>query len=205
MEKCVIYIHGKGGNASEAEHYRNLFCGYDVYGFDYIAENPWEAMTEFPEYFDELRNRYESIIVVANSIGAYFTLLSLQLKDIQKAFLISPVTDMEKLITDMIMWAGTDEKTLKDKLIIKTEFGEILDWNYLCWVREHPVGWKIPTYVLYGENDNLQSIETIKAFCEKSAADLTVMPCGEHWFHTNEQMNFLDKWILEKIGIINLD
>ncbi len=26
-------------------------------------------------------------------------------------------------------------------------------------------------------------------------ATLTVMKGGEHWFHTEEEMNFLDEWI----------
>ncbi len=28
-----------------------------------------------------------------------------------------------------------------------------------------------------------------------AGAELTVMPNGEHWFHTEEQMQFLDRWI----------
>ena len=46
-----------------------------------------------------------------------------------------------------------------------------------------------------GEKDALTSMETIKAFTEKNNAELTVMPGGEHWFHTKEQMQFLDNWI----------
>ena len=57
------------------------------------------------------------------------------------------------------------------------------------------VSWKIPTRILYGEKDALTSMETIKAFAEKNNAELTVMPGGEHWFHTKEQMQFLDNWI----------
>ena len=49
--------------------------------------------------------------------------------------------------------------------------------------------------ILYGEKDALTSMETIKAFAEKNNAELTVMPGGEHWFHTKEQMQFLDNWI----------
>jgi hypothetical protein len=37
----------------------------------------------------------------------------------------------------------------------------------------------------------------MKDFAEKHHAGLTVMENGEHWFHTEEQMAFLDKWILE--------
>ena len=37
MDKTVIYIHGKGGNAEEAIHYKPLFSNCDVIGLDYTA------------------------------------------------------------------------------------------------------------------------------------------------------------------------
>ena len=63
-------------------------------------------------------------------------------------------------------------------------------------MREHPVLWQVPTRILYGVHDNLTSLETIRAFAEKTGAELTVMPDGEHWFHTEWQMQFLDQWIV---------
>lgn len=48
---------------------------------------------------------------------------------------------------------------------------------------------------LYGEKDNLTSFETISTFASFHKATLKVMKNGEHWFHTAEQMNFLDEWI----------
>ena len=41
----------------------------------------------------------------------------------------------------------------------------------------------------------------VRAFAEKTGAALTVMPGGEHWFHTDEQMRFLDDWIPQIPGI----
>ena len=35
MKELVIYVHGKGGEAEEAEHYKPLFPKSDVIGFDY--------------------------------------------------------------------------------------------------------------------------------------------------------------------------
>ncbi|MGN0807423.1 MAG: alpha/beta hydrolase, partial [Candidatus Coproplasma sp.] len=55
--------------------------------------------------------------------------------------------------------------------------------------------WSIPTCILYGERDNLTSIDTMSAFATQIGATLTVMKNGEHWFHTDEQMEFLDRWI----------
>ena len=70
MKKCIIYIHGKDGSASEAEHYTPLLAGFDVIGFDYQAQTPWEAQTEFAHFFDQISVQYEKIIIIANSIGA---------------------------------------------------------------------------------------------------------------------------------------
>ena len=37
------------------------------------------------------------------------------------------------------------------------------------------------------------------AFAEQTEAILTVMNDGEHWFHTDKQMEFLDDWIRKSI------
>lgn len=195
MKKAVIYIHGKGGNVEEAQHYQRFFLGVPVIGFDYRAETPWDAMVEFNEFFADLQNTYDSISIIANSIGAYFALNAFESQQVETAWLISPVVDMEKLITDMMMWASVTEEELEKKRIINTNFGETLSMDYLTWVREHPITWEAPTRILYGSSDKLQSIETIKAFAQQTGAELTVMEGGEHWFHTKEQMTFLDGWI----------
>lgn len=116
-------------------------------------------------------------------------------KQVAQAILISPVVNMEKLIMDMMMWANVTEEELRIKKEISMEFGETLSWEYLCYVREHPIAWNVPTCILYGEKDNLTSIETISEFAERIGASLTVMKDGEHWLHTEEQMEFLDDWI----------
>ena len=195
MKNIVIYVHGKGGSAEEAEHYKPLFPEAEVIGFDYHAAAPWEAKDEFPQFFAEQRKRCDSLTLVANSIGAFFSMSSLDGTLIDKAYFISPVVDMEKLIGNMIVWAGMTERELAEKLEIPTEFGETLSWNYLAYVREHPISWHIPTRILYGAHDNLTSMETISAFAKQTGAELTVMPNGEHWFHTEDQMQFLDSWI----------
>lgn len=62
----------------------------------------------------------------------------------------------------------------------------------LLWI---PITWTIPTHILYGEKDNLTAYETVSQFAGQIGTTLTVMKDGEHWFHTEEQMDFLDDWI----------
>ena len=178
MEEIVVYVHGKGGSAQEAEHYKALFPDCEVIGFDYHARSPWEAAEEFPGFFAAVRKRCEKLTLVANSIGAFFSFASLNEKLVDASYFISPIVDMEQLICNMMRWAGVSEAELAEKLEIPTTFGETLSWEYLCYVREHPVSWEIPTHILYGEKDDLTSMETIKAFAKKNNAELTVMPGG---------------------------
>lgn len=58
MKDRIIYVHGKGGSAEEAEHYRVLFPEAEVIGFDYHAQTPREAREEFPQFFAEQRKRF---------------------------------------------------------------------------------------------------------------------------------------------------
>lgn len=195
MKKAIIYIHGKGGNAAEAAHYKSLFPGCDVIGFDYSAETPWDAKDEFSAYFDAVQPEYDSVSLVAGSIGAFFAMSALSGNRLEKAYFISPIVDMEKLIADMMALANVTEDELREKGEIETAFGETLSWNYLCYAREHPIRWNVPTHILYGEKDHLTSLAAMAAFAEKNAATLSIMPLGEHWFHTAEQMSYLDTWI----------
>ena len=197
MKKAIIYIHGKGGNAQEAEHYRDIFPTCDVIGFDYKSDTPWDAKQEFEEYFDNLSNVYDSVSIIANSIGAFFCINALADKKIEKAYFISPIVDMEQLILDMMRWAGVTEEELQEQKRIETPFGETLSWEYLVWVRNHPVSWKIPTKILYGSKDHLQSINTIERFAKQFGASVSVMENGEHWFHTKEQTDCVDNWIVK--------
>ena len=168
----LIYIHGQYGSPEEAEHYRPLFPGCEVIGFDYKAQTPWEAEREFAEYFDGLEGRgCGSIGIIANSIGAFYAMCALSGRSFAAAYFISPIVDMERIE------------------------GVTLDEEHLRYVRQHLIEWHVPTHILYGENDNLISLTTISDFARSTGATLEVMPGGEHWFHTPEQMAFLDRWI----------
>lgn len=195
MKKGWIYIHGKGGEAEEAEHYKGLFPGDDVIGMDYTAETPWDAKEEFARFYDAFGSSHASVSIIANSIGAYFAMHALSGRPIEKAYFISPIVDMEQLIRDMMSWANVTPQALEAQGRIETAFGETLSWAYLDWVRNHPVTWNVPTSILYGSRDHLQSIDTIRSFAARTGAQVTVMQGGEHWFHTQEQMAFLNHWI----------
>ena len=115
MKTLVIYVHGKGGTIEEAKHYQSIFRESDVIGFDYKSKTPWEAKIEFQRLYDMYVKSYDSVILIANSIGAYLSMNALAEKNISQAFLISPVADMEKLITDMMKRSNITEDELRKR------------------------------------------------------------------------------------------
>lgn len=199
MKKAILYIHGKGGSHLEAEQYKKNCLGFDIIGIDYNDYLPWVVQNQIRSVYDKVHERYDYIYVIATSIGAYFVMHTLQTCDIKKALFISPVLDMEQLILDMMSWANVSENDLRAKKEISTDFGETLSWKFLCFVRENPIKWNVPTEILYAGNDNLISRQTVNWFINNHNANLTVMENGEHWFHTDEQLAFLDIWMKKAI------
>jgi len=197
--KALLYIHGKGGSANEANHYKALLPNYHVIGLDYHATTPWETKDEFRSFYRQLAKQYTHITVIANSIGAYFTMNALSAEKLEQVFFISPIVNMELLITNMMLAAHVTPNELQQKQKIQTSFGETLSWKYLSYVKEHPIQWSTPTHILYGGKDTLTSLETISSFAKRTNASLTVMKNGEHWFHTDEQMAFLDHWLKQYV------
>jgi pimeloyl-ACP methyl ester carboxylesterase len=195
MKKAILYIHGKGGSAAEAEQYRKYVKDADVIGVAYEVDFPWKVESRLQAAYEDAAKEYAQISILANSIGSYFAMNTLQHREIQKAYFISPILDMERLILDMMSGAGVSEEELREKGEIPTSFGETLSWEYLCYVRSRPIVWNVPTEILYAEGDALTSRQTVEQFANTHNARLTAMKNGEHWFHTEEQLAFLGEWM----------
>ena len=204
--KVYLYVHGKNGSKEEALDFAELACpaGYQVLALDLPEHGerknaperllPWVVLPELQLIYQYAKVHWRSVSLRATSIGAWFSMLALQAKPLRSALLLSPVVDMEDLITNMMQWANVSEAQLKEGGEVSTDFDETLSWQYLCWVREHPYRWKVPTQVLYGAKDNLTSRAVLEQFKQRTGAHLTIMVEGEHWFHTELQLAVLQEW-----------
>lgn len=176
---------------------------------EYYGRENWKISTSDPlkamtveELKDMINEKKAEQTQVVEEIGGDYAAIA----KVEKTFGIAPkATDVglkrakalkNRIVATSYIMSGEFSRGDKEKEI-ETSFGETLSWEYLCYVREHPVVWNIPTKILYGDKDNLTSYETMSDFASKMGISLTVMNNGEHWFHTDEQMNFLDDWICE--------
>lgn len=191
MKSTIFYVHGKGGNPSESDFYAKLFPCMNVVGAEYNGNKPWEVSPELIEQFIRATKDSDKVVLIAVSIGAFLSMNALFNQKIDKALFVSPVTDMERLIQNMMSWSGVTEKQLESLGEIDTDFGETLSWQYLSYVRKKTIVWNVPTHVVYGSADNLVALDTVENFVKNHKATLSVMDGGEHWFHTEQQLAFL--------------
>jgi hypothetical protein len=92
------------------------------------------------------------------------------------------------------------EELLDERQEIPIPMGETLSWPYYVFVRENPIlKWNNPTYILYGSNDNLTPRNIVDAFVANFHCNLFVHQNGEHYFHTKEQIEVVDKWLNSNI------
>lgn len=194
MKRILLYIHGKGGGPEEASWYRPLFPGYAVRGVSYRDETPQSAAADIRAAYDAAR-REGTVSLLAVSLGAYFVMTALGDAEIERAFFLSPVTDMETLIAGLMARAGVTEDELRERKSIPVDGGEPLSWDYLQYVRAHPLRWPVPTDILCGEKDTLLPPGSVERFARRCGARLTILPGGGHWFHTVDELAFLRAWL----------
>lgn len=147
---------------------------------------------------------YEEINLWACSMGAYFSLLAYKNENIEQCIFLSPVVNMKVIIDNMMLWSNTTENELREKQEIKTDFGQTLYWDYYLYVKENPItNWNKKTYILYGNEDNMQDENIIKNFSENFSCKLSILEDEEHYFHTEKQLDYYKNW-LSKTLLLNL-
>lgn len=199
-KKVAVYIHGLYGSANEVNDYSFLKDKYDVVGLDYKDGNPWELKEAIRNEFRKLVEDYKEIIVIANSIGAFYTYEYLSDFDIKQAFFISPIASMFKIVFDLMMQYHISSKELAEKKIIMLDNGQTLSYDFYNHVLNYKDSWNIPTDILYGEHDEIVYIENVADFlASHPKAKLTIKQGSPHYFHTEEEKGFIKSWILNSL------
>lgn len=150
-----------------------------------------------------VKSLYNDISIFACSMGAYFSLLEYANEQLNQSIFLSPVVNMERIISNMMNWFNVSEERLEREKEVPTPIGQTLYWDYYCYVKDHPIVlWNIPTSILYASEDDLCEYDTVSKFTECFKCDLHIMKGGEHYFHTENQLEYFRQW-LKKILVLN--
>lgn len=201
LKRVVVYIHGRNGSSKEAKDYNFLKERYDVVGLDYQDGNPWELKDTIQNEFKKLTEGYDEVIVIANSIGAFYACEYLSnFKKIKKAFFISPIVSMFQQVVDLMEMYGIKDKELKERGTIELDDGTVLSFDFYQHVANEEDNWKVPTEILYGAYDQVVYTGSMMEFLEDHPqARLTVKSDAEHYFYTPEEKRFIKNWILKSL------
>ena len=195
-KKVAIYIHGLHGSAEEANGF-SFLEGYDVVGLDYQDGNPWEVGETIKAEFKKLSKGYDEVVVIANSIGAFYACEYLADFKIDRAFFISPIVSMFQNIIDIMSMYGIKDKELEQKKLIKVEDGTVLSYDFYQHVSNDEDHWEVPTEILYGAYDEVVYTGSMLEFLENHPlARLTVKSDSEHYFESEEEKEFIKDWML---------
>ena len=219
-KKIILAVHGMMSDKADvpieilaevSEKY-----GYQVLSFDLPKHgerkneitplNPKVCTKELNEIYDILKEKWNTISLFTNSIGAYFSLLAYKDKKIEKAFFLSPLLDMRKVIENMMSAFGVTEERLKAEKEIALPIGETLYWDYYSYVKKNPITkWETETHILCGEKDEICNVETTKKFSKEFNCKLEILENSEHYFYRKEQLEKLEeelnKFFEEKLKI----
>lgn len=175
-ENVFLFVHGLHGRKEEALAFAEVAVpkGYQVLSIDLPVERkPWEVMPLLNEVCYYLYGNWNCVSVRANSIGSWFSLLAFQGKKVDQAMFVSQILDMKKFI----------------------ELMQQREDDYYEWVVNNPITrWDAPTHILRPEIDMIVSEEIGRDFISLHQCQVTIMPNGEHWFHTAKQLAFLKEW-----------
>ena len=198
-KRLAVYIHGYISGTDHTPFYSSFLNKYDFKNLDYKDGIPWEVGPIIKEEFEKLIQGYDEVIVIAKSLGAFYTFQYLSSYNIKKAFFISPLTDMYQFIFDLMNQYHVTEKQLKEKKLIKLENGFILSYDFYRQMLLGEDDWKVKTYVLYGLQDRLIYLENVADFVANHDATLTIKAGADHAFHEEENQEFIKKWILANL------
>lgn len=209
--KVFIAVHGNMSNKEDevikilAE--KVVLKGYQVLSFDlpehgdrkdnkeYLCKVQ-NCVNDLKQVIEYAKENYDEMNLWACSMGVYFSLLAYKDESIRNSLFLSPVVNMKVIIDNMMLWSNTTQKELEEKQEIQTDFGQILYWDYYKYVKENPINeWDKKTHILYGNKDNMQEQTIIQNFSNKFNCELSILENGEHYFHTEEQLDYYKNWL----------
>ncbi len=210
--KVYLYVHGKMSCKEHAENFAEIAekKGYQTLSFDLPEHGDrkdnnnyrcdiWNGIHDLTVIGNYVFSMWSEVSLFACSLGAYFSLNTYADRKFMNCLFQSPVLDMEYLVQQMFCWFNiTEDKLFTEKEILTPV--DLLRWDYYQYIKSHPITkWNIPTSILYGGKDTLQSIDAIQKFVKVYDCKLTISQSSEHPFMEDNDAKIVHTWLEENI------
>lgn len=215
--KIFLAVHGsmsnKEDNSIQLLAEKIIPLGYEVLSFDLpkhgerkddkIEFKLQNCVNDLKKVIENTRGVSKEISLFACSMGAYLSLIAFnQLNYIpKKSLFLSPVVDMGRVLENMMKWTNITEERLRQEKEIKTEFGQIIYWDCLCYTKENLINkWESKTSILYGEQDEVCERDIINSFSTRFDCKLDIVKDSKHYFHTDKENEIMKNWFEKNVN-----
>ena len=209
-DRVYLCVHGKMSSKEAAEGLAQIAAerGCQTISFDLPQHGEragekdrcdiWNGVRDLRIMGDYAFARWREVSLYACSLGAFFSLHAYGERPFRRCLFQSPIVDMPYLVGQMMTWFGVTEERLRQEREIDTPI-DPLSWDYYQYVLAHPVErWPIPTGILYGGRDDLQSLDVMDAFARRFGCRLTISERSAHPFMEKADGPIVDAWLRDE-------
>jgi putative alpha/beta hydrolase len=208
--RAVIGVHGQFSNKHDPVMAR---CG-DVIAswgdqlitFDLPAHGdrqddkaftPMDASPEVRAFARLARSQSTEVSLLANSIGAYFSLCDTPAGTFERAWMVSPLLDLEYYIRDIMAEYSVTDEQLEAQTVIDTPRG-VLERSYLRFVEEHPARLNAPSWIIRGDQDEVVPLNALSRFVGAPGVELVQVEGGQHFLGQPPHLDTVVAWFEER-------
>lgn len=179
---------------------------------------PWNASNDLASVYNYAKNSFQEISIFACGIGAYLTMLIYPDISPKQLLFLSPTINVESSICSMMERCGVTEDQLEREGFFAYPDGRILDWEYYCYVKKHPINYThkyfvfrphpqepTPMAILHGEQDAVVPWREAAGFSGWYEAYFMLLQNGDHDFHTKMQRKALAQWLDQYMSPIHVE
>ena len=179
---------------------------------------PWNASKDLASVYNYAKNSFQEISIFACGIGAYLTMLIYPDISPKQLLFLSPTINVESSICSMMEHCGFTEEQLEKEGFLAYPDGRILDWEYYCYVKKHPINYihkhfifrphpqePTPMAILHGEQDAIVPWREAAGFSGRYNAYFLLLQNGDHTFHTKTQRKVLSQWLDQYMSPIHVE
>ena len=211
--RAVVGVHGQFGDkrdpvmarcaeviASHGDHLITFDLPTHGERRDGTAFTAMAASGEVRSFVQLAREEATEVSLLAISVGAYVALCDMPSRTFERAWLVSPLLDLERYVRDVMSACSVTDERLEAETVVDTPRAS-LSWPDLCFLMEHPVRLDMPSWTIRGDGDDVVPREALSRFLSAPGAELVEIAGGPHFLGEPPYLDTVASWFAQRYPV----